>query len=236
MKGPDPALFYRAAWTDSWAFLKENFSVALRTAFYFILAIVVSNGCGFMVGWCETMPPKVFWLAVNLAAQLAWLGWPWHLVIETVRTTVGRKSDIRRIHFDAFLCMALGIKLILWSIVFCWFPFAFLMYPLAMIHMAMPVTKRGWINFAMFSRAFFKNFGPTVYFWVIWLALNIMITIPTAILAALVAVAFGSKITGFMQNVAAQKMPAGAAEWIIAVLFVVVTIVFSIFYGMAEVF
>ena len=31
-KGPDPALFYSAAWKDSWAFTMENKVVALRTA------------------------------------------------------------------------------------------------------------------------------------------------------------------------------------------------------------
>jgi hypothetical protein len=36
------------------------------------------------------------------------------------------------------------------------------MEPLAMIHMAMPVTKRGWMNFAMLP-TFFRNFMPTMF-------------------------------------------------------------------------
>src|SRR5258708_17260151 len=48
MKGPDPALFYKAAWSDSWAFTKDNFKIVYRTAMYIILYGAIICGCIYM--------------------------------------------------------------------------------------------------------------------------------------------------------------------------------------------
>jgi ribosomal protein L40E len=173
-KGLDPALFYSAAWKDSWAFTMENKSVAIRTALYFILLSAVSYGCSFMVGWSSNLPPKFFWAAMYFVTNFVPIGWIWCLTIETIRATVARKTSIRQVHFDIYQNVALGIKFYLWLIVFGWFPPALVMYPLAMIHMAMPVTKRAWLNFLMAS-TFFRNFMPTMYYWVIWLATRLVL-------------------------------------------------------------
>jgi len=181
-KGPDPALFYSAAWKDSWAFMMENKSVALRTSLYFILLSAASYGCSFMVGWSSNLPPKIFWAAMYFVINLVPFGWIWCLTVETVRATVSRKTSIRQVHFDIYQNIALGIKFYLWLIVFGWFPPALVMYPLAMIHMAMPVTKRGWLNFAMAS-TFFRNFMPTMYYWVIWLATRLVLGVLVGVTA-----------------------------------------------------
>ncbi|HEY2253730.1 MAG TPA: zinc ribbon domain-containing protein, partial [Planctomycetaceae bacterium] len=149
MKGPDPALFYKAAWTDSWAFTKENKKVAFRTAMYFLVYGAICGGCVYMVtSFCETLPPQVFWGVIAGACFLALPGWVWCLTIETIRVSAAKKSNIKGLHFDIFQNIALGVKTILWTVVFCWFPLAVFMQPLAMIHMAMPITIKGWMNFA----------------------------------------------------------------------------------------
>lgn len=176
LKGPDPALFYSTVWGDAWTFTMSNFSVVLRTAMYVFFFTALQSGCSFMQQWCTTWPPKVFWGLMYLASSLVVPGWIWCLTIETVRVTVGKKDSIRKVHFDIFQNMALGVKTILWLIVFCWFPPAYIMEPLAMIHMAMPVTKRAWLNFAMLT-TFFRNFLPTMYVWVIRFATNLALIV-----------------------------------------------------------
>jgi ribosomal protein L40E len=231
-KGPDPALYYKHVWTDSWAFLKENFSVAIRTAVYLFVAMLVYFGCLFMVVWCETWPPRVFWLGLAFADLLAVVGWPWHLVIETVRTTVARKSSIRGINFDAFLCIAFGIKFVAWSIAFCWLPFAFLMYPLAMIHMAMPVTRRAWLNFAM-AATFFKNVGPTLYYWVISLATTLAVLTLQGLGYFCLALIFSA---AYAEAIATRKPPNNLMGWLLDGIALTFTAAVCIGYGAIEVF
>jgi len=183
MKGPDPALFYGEVWRDSWAFIKENRSVAIRTFLYGVLFAFLSGFCQGLARYPEfTLPPRVFWGVFGAAASLVMPGWFWFLTVETVRTTVSKKKlSMGRVNFDIFLCMALGIKVILWLLIFGILPLPVLslvMFPLVMIHMAMPVTKRGWVNVLMLS-TFFKNAAPTLYFWVIAIA----ITLPSILLA-----------------------------------------------------
>src|SRR5262249_24767261 len=152
---------------DSWAFMLENKSVAFRTAMYLTLFSAAIGGCLYMAfAVCVSLPPRLFWLLMSVICALVLPGWFWCLNVETVRVTVGRKTSIRQVHFDIFQNIALGMKFYFWIVVFCWLPFSFLMFPLAMIHMAMPVTKRGWVSFAMIP-TFFRNFLPTMYYWVI---------------------------------------------------------------------
>jgi ribosomal protein L40E len=186
-KGPDPAIFYSLAWRDSWAFMLENKRVAIRTATYIILFAALQGGCWFMAWWSTNLPPKFFWLTMVGVTGLVIPGWIWCLTVETVRTTVARKTSIRQVHFDIFQNMALGIKQIIWGIVFGWMPGAVFMEPLAMIHMSMPVTTRAWLNFQMLS-TFFRNFMPTMYVWVIrfvtYLLPNVMLFLTGFFLSA----------------------------------------------------
>src|SRR5262249_7013016 len=165
----------------------ENKSVALRTGMYFIIFAALGWGCNFMANWSSNLPPKVFWALMNFVVGLIMPGWVWCLTVETVKVTVARKTNIRQVHFDMFQNMALGIKWNVWSLVFwLWFPVAFLMYPLAMIHMAMPVTKRAWFNLTMFA-TFFRNFLPTMYYWLVAFVTNLvnLLLVGGAVLLAL---------------------------------------------------
>jgi ribosomal protein L40E/phage FluMu protein Com len=211
-KGPDPSLFYSAAWKDSWAFTMENKSVAIRTALYMIVFAAVQGGCNFMTNWSTNLPPKIFWAAMYFVTGLIIPGWIWCLTVETVKTTVARKTSIRQVHFDAFQNMALGIKLYLWSLVFwVWFPIAFLMYPLAMIHMAMPVTKRGWFNLTMFA-TFFRNFLPTMYYWLVFIVTNLVNFALIGLAAFFALVPILERIRGIQAGNAPP--PAGASFWV----------------------
>ena len=211
-KGPDPAEFYSAAWRDSWAFTKENYTVALRTVMYLLIYGGITAFCVFMVTWCSSMPPRVFWAAFGLACSLALPGWIWFLTIETIRATVGKKTNIRGVNFDIFQNIALGLKTYIWFIVFlAWIPGIGFMYPLAMIHFAMPVTKRGWMNFLMLS-TFFRNFAPTMYYWLIvfvtTLAVDLVVGVGAAIVMGTGLLAATKSGTGSMSPVFMWSMVA----------------------------
>jgi ribosomal protein L40E len=210
-KGPDPAEYYSAAWTDSWAFMKENARVAVRTGLYLILFELAAVGSFGMFRWCATTPPKVFWLGLGVASFLVIPGWIWCLTIETIRVTAAKKRSIRDIHFDIFQNMALGIKTIIWFVVFlCWFPFVGFMYPLAMIHMAMPVTKKAWLMPAMVP-VFFRNSLPTLYWWVIYVV-NLLIIFAIGLLGyGIMLACFGQLYLDFLRT--DELKIDSAAKW-----------------------
>jgi ribosomal protein L40E len=210
-KGPDPALFYSAAWKDSWAFMLENKSVAIRTGMYIVLFGAIQGGCNFMANWSTNLPPKVFWGALYFVTGLVIPGWVWCLTVETVKTTVARKTSIRYVHFDAFQNIALGIKWYLWSLVFwIYFPLAFFMYPLCMIHMAMPVTKRAWFNLSM-APTFFRNFLPTMYYWVVLFVTNLVNLVLIGVAAFFAVSPVLDRIRALQ---AGSAPPAGASFWV----------------------
>jgi ribosomal protein L40E len=174
-KGPDPALYYSAAWKDGWAFTKANLKMVLRTTWYAIFWYAISGGCFFMFVWSSRLPPKAFWLALTVVSQLVYPGWLWFLRLETIRVTTMRKSNINDRDFDVFQSISLALTQITWWVIFGWLPLALVMYPLAMIHLAMPVTRRGWQWPAML-KTFFRNFGATLYYWVVECVLMLPVT------------------------------------------------------------
>lgn len=187
-KGPDPALFYATAWKDAWGFTTGNIRMVWRTIWYACLWYGIAGGCAFMSNWSTRLPPKAFWFALTLVALQVFPGWLWFLTVETVKTTVSKKSKITDRNFDIFQNVALGIKTILWSFVFGWMPLSMLMYPLAMIHMSMPVTIKAWKWWTMLA-IFFRNFGPTMYFWL----MAIVMGLPNTLVIGAIAALFGNE-------------------------------------------
>lgn len=177
-KGPDPALFYSQVWKNSWSFATSNLSTVLRLCVYSFAFQLLSRGCEFMVQWCSRVPPKMFWAGFWLVAVLVGPGVVWATIVNTIRATVGKKSDMRDMHIDTFQNVALGIKSILWTIVFG-FPLGLtvFMYPIAMIHMAMPVTKKGWMWFKILP-IYFRHLGPSIIWYVAAFGLNLVAFAP----------------------------------------------------------
>ncbi|MBS0267204.1 MAG: hypothetical protein JSS02_35090 [Planctomycetes bacterium] len=203
MKGPDPKFFWRAAWTDSWAFTKENFTVGLRTLLYTILVGAVGVGCSMAANAIQDPPPKIFFIALQMLTNLIMPGWQLCVILETIRVSCAKKSNITRLHFDVFNNIALGIKWFLWLLAFVvWMPIAFVMMPLAMVHLAMPVTMRGWVNFLL-APTFFRNLGPTLYYWLIWFCLKVPILLPLFVSALVLQV----RLLAIVESLKAQQKP-----------------------------
>jgi len=161
--------------------------------------MLVTVGCVYMTIWSSKIPPKVFWFAMAFTAYITIYGWMWHLCCEIIRGTMGKKDVLKRVNFDVYACMALGVKTIVWSILFFLparlvivglsflisdplaktvvdlvisLPF-YLMMPLAMCHMAMPLTTKGWESPVLF-RVLGKTLAPTLYWWIVYAVTNVV--------------------------------------------------------------
>jgi len=114
--GPDPDLFYKAAWVDSWAFLKKNPGLAVMLAIFTAIAGTIYSAGMFMVGYCERVPVKVFWGVIAFVAQMAVAGANLQLWLQIIKATVAGKDHLDRFKFDFFAASALGIKMIMWPL------------------------------------------------------------------------------------------------------------------------
>lgn len=200
-KGPDPAEFYSAAWKNSWQFTRDNMRTVVRVALLLLGYTFLQLGCAAMVAYCTAgTPPQFFWFIFLCAATLITPGLIWALTVDVTRMTLSKKSDLRDVIIDTFQNMALGIKTILWTIAYGWAPFAVLMYPLAMIHMAMPVSKRAWFWPSMVP-IFFRNLGPALYYWLIATLMNV----PLWVMGGLTAFLIGEDVSGVISSAMAKQ-------------------------------
>lgn len=116
-KGPDPGLFYKGIWADSWAFLKKEWGLAIRTGTAWTLFSVLTMMCGYMgfIYIQDQMPPKVFWCFMTFLMGLGIPGWYWILGLKIVETSrLKQKFQADRIHFEFFTSIASGIRSIFW--------------------------------------------------------------------------------------------------------------------------
>jgi uncharacterized RDD family membrane protein YckC/DNA-directed RNA polymerase subunit RPC12/RpoP len=120
-RGPDPALFYSKAWSDSWSFLLENKGLALKTAMYWTIFGMLSWSSTNMVLWCDRIPPKLFWIGMATVFSLGIPGWYWFLNGKIIQATMEERPNIGRIESDFFSSIALGIKSVFWPYI-VWLP------------------------------------------------------------------------------------------------------------------
>ncbi|MSR57349.1 MAG: zinc-ribbon domain-containing protein [Planctomycetaceae bacterium] len=196
-KGPDPAQFYSVAWKNAWSFATSNMYTVVRIAVYSFIFFMVAQICAYMVNWSDQLPPKMFWAGFGLVASLVGPGLVWAMTVNVIRATVVKKVDMRDAHIETFQNVALGIKTFLWTFAFM-FPFGLtlVMYPLAMIHMAMPVTKKAWL-WPVMTPIFFKNLGPALFWLVSAFAVNLVPAAVAAGGAVLVESTLGGILTLF---------------------------------------
>lgn len=117
-KGPDPALFYSKAWSDSFQFVKEHWGLTLRTGWYMTTLSVLCSGCAAMTQWCDRGPPIFFWAMLTFLSFLGIAGWFWFLTYKVIESTMTKDEKLlERIHFDFFQVIALGLRLLLWPFV-----------------------------------------------------------------------------------------------------------------------
>jgi hypothetical protein len=237
-RGPPAARYYAESIKDSWRFLLENKKLALRTTNYGVIFSGIAIICAFMVFWCATLPPKCFWALVGFVCTVTPLGWLWFLNGEIIRETLRRKKKLKRVNFDFFLTSAFGIKLLLWIVIYplpavlimgliavvffvlempivaasllgFGYVLGLITAPIAMAHMSMPVTQRGWLS-PLTLRTFFNNPGQTLFWCLIFL-----VTIgPIGALLAGNAVFFQKDIGTVLGAVRMNTRIAQAEDWV----------------------
>ena len=132
-RGPDPAKFYKAAWTESWEFMLKNWKLAVRTGAYWALFAILVNMCMFLIFFSSSGPPRFFWACMTLLSALGFLGWYWALTLKIIESTMNRDDKmLEYINFDIFETVALGLRAFLWPFVI-YIPFYPVMLPLALV-------------------------------------------------------------------------------------------------------
>jgi len=220
--GPDPDLYYKLAWTDSWAFFKKNWSLGLRLSLFWSFFMTLYAAAAFMaLVYCEQVPPKLFWGGLAVAFYLGSIGSFWQLWIEIVKATVDQKDELKRFNFDFFADVALGVKAIFWPaavafpLLAVWGVFAgflldpmvavfgglavyllaVLTFPVAMCHLSAKYTWKAYIPYHMLRIAC-KNFAPVAWWWLI----AICVYIVTIGISAVAGLFYGELAEAFIKG------------------------------------
>lgn len=216
-KGTDPKIFFKVVFKDSKQFLLDNKPFAIRTGIYTLIFTIVASFCGFMVTYCVSPPPRFFWMGLFFIMSMVPFGWTWFLNGEIIKLTMEKSEKLPRINFDMFTSVALGIKFFLWQAVMgaqLVLPLVavflirqgmqipgialiavtelilFVMIPQVMVHMTMPVTKRGWLLPFQF-KAWAKSMGACIT----WTGLAFMALLPVLVPVAVAgAISYRSTI------------------------------------------
>lgn len=221
MRGPDPDKFFKGLWNDGWRFVMKNKGIALRSILYTLLASVLAAIAGFMFLYNSTWPPRVFFGLVITVCLMVIPGWYWYVDVFIIEHCLEKKDKIKRLNFDFFTAAALGIKFICWNVAFAgpilaipavigsllvrsgsppyvlgivvalgYIP-VLMMFPGVMGHMAMPITRPGWMVWKIIP-----TLGKTLKGSLVWMLLALATNLPTVgTLAAMVAI-YGDDVAG----------------------------------------
>jgi len=201
-KGPDPDLFYKDVWKESWKFTLANGMLTVRTVIYTTIFYLITLGCLWLYFWCFNLPPKVFSGFLTVVVAMAVPGWMWFLAVEIIQATMQKKDVLKRINFDFFLCVSLGLKAVAWVGLF-FLPtglvggllmvamnnagmeaagigvfvllnlVAAAMFPVVMAHMAMPVSGRAWLM-PVILPIWARTIGPSLYWCMVFVVTNLV--------------------------------------------------------------
>ncbi|HUG19302.1 MAG TPA: hypothetical protein VMM56_10015, partial [Planctomycetaceae bacterium] len=223
-KGPDTSEYFKTVWGDAWQFTMKNKSYMIRTILYNLVLQTAMLGALFMALWSSNTPPKVFWSFVTFIFFMAPIGWAWFLATETIRFSLKKEDELKRVNFDFFLCVALGIKYFVWGVVFgipillvcggiavplmmsgakiaavavigIGYLMIYSMLPISMCHMAMPQQAPGW----MINRVlpgWWRSLGGVLYLMLICF----IVTLPVTATNVVMRVVYDSQITKVVQD------------------------------------
>ena len=119
MRGPDPALYFKNAWSGSWQFLMENKGLAVRTGTYWALFATINAVCAYMgLVYCQRFETRTFWSGLMVVSGMGIPGWYMFLGLKVIGATM-TKDQVRgdRIHFDFFQSVAAGFRICFWPFI-----------------------------------------------------------------------------------------------------------------------
>lgn len=224
MRGPDTTKFYSEAWSESWKFSKKNKNLVFRTIGYFTGGFTLLLGFLALFFWCYNVPPKAAAGALAAITALTIPGWYWYLTTQIIPVTIEKKSKMPRVRFDFFLSTALGLKLFLWHTAFfapvllvgylvyaiasrsghwliglgiaggVWL-IPWIMFPVVIVHMSMPVTIKAW-QIWMISPIATRVLLPSLYCCIIFFVTNL----PALGIAGGIGALYGQPVAKTMQE------------------------------------
>lgn len=224
-RGPAVEEFYKKSWGDAYTFLGNHMGLVVKTFLYSLISSTLFLCSVFMVLWCHQTPPRAFWGFLAFVSIMAVPGWVWFIQTEVVRFALQKKDKLKRINFDFFLCSALGIKFILWTVLFSLpgqavfgllgyyfimnesiitgailiavgFIPTLVMFPLAIPHMTMVDTTPGWmIN--KIGKLFLGLAKPALFCVMVFLLTNL----PSIGCLAGIGAVSGNDLNRFFSNV-----------------------------------
>lgn len=154
--GRSSAAFYKNVLRESWDFMLEFKTLALRTGGIASFFVVMYMACYFMVLYCEKMPPKVFWIAMTIVMAVGTPGWVWFLTRKIVSSHLySEKLESDRIFYDFFTNVALGLAAFLWP--------AVVSLPLILALAILPVVIPTIIAGGVIPPRFYPNFSIAVF-------------------------------------------------------------------------
>lgn len=203
-KGPDPRKYYKEFFSDSFEFWRKNKKLSIGLSLNSAIFTALAMFSVFMSLWSAKPLVRIFWWFIMTITIFMPPGLAWNLHTVIIDATLRKKKKIPKYHFDKLLGTALGFKFLLWFLdvalplhilalvcLIMRFPlvaagleiaavvFAALLFPLAMSHMSMPITLRGWLVNKM-SGPFFRTF-PALAYWALFLLL--MMIVPIGLIA-----------------------------------------------------
>lgn len=114
-EGKSSAHFYKNFLRECWEFTLEFKSLAVRTGIYNTMFSLMYFASLFMVGYCENIPPMVFWFVMTVLTGVASPGWFWFLSKKIVHSHLySEKLESDRIFYDFFTVVSLGLGMCIW--------------------------------------------------------------------------------------------------------------------------
>ncbi len=211
-KGPNPKKYYQEFFGDSLEFWRKNKTLSIRLSLNCVIFTAVAAFCAFCAIYFTKPLVKDFWWFLTVITIMIPPGLAWNLHTTIIDATLRKKKKLAKYNFEKLLGAALGFKFLFWFLdvalplhilalgaLLFRFPlvalgleaaavvFAALLFPLAMSHMAMPVTIRGWLLNKM-SGPFFRTL-PALTYWAFFALL--MMVVPLACLGGAAYMAQG---------------------------------------------
>lgn len=195
--GPKPlnlSGFYEKVWGEAFGFPFRHWGYALLTVGLLLFLIPAGAYFLFLMQLFAQIPLKVFFGFMAVVFLMIPVGWISSFHEEVLAKTLNKKK-VDRFKFDFAQCVANGLKMVTWSLIFS-LPLlvifggfgalvqmsgvpaagligmgiailiSFMMYPIAATHFVMPVTHRGWLMHKV-APAFGKFLAPALLVWLI---------------------------------------------------------------------
>lgn len=117
LKGADPNDYYGMVFKDAWRFPLQNVGLMLLSATTTMILILFAALLFFIASRLTQVPPRMFAMAFGTAIALAVPGWYFHLTLDSILTTLVKKTELRT-KFDMVTGMATGLMFVLWMVAF----------------------------------------------------------------------------------------------------------------------